>query len=62
MYKFNMSAPIVKNINPKLLDSIDSSFYYSKISLIKAGNNKYLLSYFLQGNKIENKLFKICFI
>ena len=58
LYSFNLSAPLIQNNNPKLLDCINSSVDNSKISLIKVANDKYFLSYFLKGNKIENKLFK----
>ena len=57
LYSFNITAPINGN-NPKLLDRTNSAVENSKISLIKIGNGKYLLSYILTGNKFENKVFK----
>ena len=57
LYSFNITAPINDN-NPKLLDRTNSAVENSKISLIKIGNDKYLLSYILTGNKFENKVFK----
>ena len=58
LYSFNMTAPVEGDTNPKLLDSINSVVDNSKFSLIKIGNDKYLLSYILTGNKFENKVFK----
>ena len=57
LYSFNITAPINGN-NPKLLNQTNSAVENSKISLIKIGNDKYLLSYILTGNKFENKVFK----
>ena len=61
LYSFNTSTPLEQNNNNlKILDSIDSAIgnSNSKISLIKVGNDKYLLSYFLTGNILHNKVFK----
>lgn len=58
LYSFNISASLEENKNPKLIYSIDSAVDNSKISLIKSGNDKYLLSYFLTENKFENLFFK----
>ena len=58
LYGFNISASLEENKNPKLIHSRVSSIINSKISLIKAGNDKYLLSYFLTINKFENIFFK----
>ena len=57
LYNFNISAQLDSN-NPKLIHSIQSQIYNNKISLIKIGTDKYLLSYFISLNKLENLVFK----
>ena len=47
LYNFNISSSIEENKNPNLIHSINSAVN-NKISLIEAGNDKYLLSLFYQ--------------
>ena len=58
LYTFNITAPLKDNNNPKLIHSISVEISNSKISLIKLGNDKYLLSYIVKENKFENLVFK----
>ena len=58
IYSFNMSDSLEESKNPKLIYKIDSAVDNSKISFIQVSNDKYLLSYFLTGNKYENLYFK----
>ena len=58
LYSYNITGSILESQNPKLLNSISSEVYNSKISLISVGNDKYILSYYASNNKIEHKIFK----
>ena len=58
LYSFNISDSLEEGKNPKLIYSINTAVDNRKISFIKVGNDKYLLSYFLAGNKFENLFFK----
>ena len=57
LYSFNITSE-VNNQNPKLIYAINSFFGDSKVSLINAGIDKYLLTYILNETTYENIWFK----
>ena len=57
LYNFNITSPL-NDQNPKLIYSTNSIFINSRVSLINAGIDKYLLSYIINETTYENIWFK----
>ena len=57
LYNFNITSPL-NDQNPKLIFSTNSIFSNSRVSLINAGIDKYLLSYIINETTYENIWFK----
>ena len=57
LYNFNITSPVNEQ-NPKLIYSTNSIFSNSRVSLINAGIDKYLLSYIINETTYENIWFK----
>ena len=57
LYNFNITST-VNDQNPKLIYSTNSIFSESRVSLINAGIDKYLLSYIINETTYENIWFK----
>ena len=57
LYNFNITSPL-NDQNPKLIYSTNSIFSNSRVSLINAGIDKYLLSYIINETTYENIWFK----